>query len=147
MNFLAFWVALSVVVVSVCAQPTETNAQRMARGLPPMSPFRRATGLQAARRSSPSSTPGSCNTGAIQCCNSVQTSTLSQVTDILTHFGLVVPVGVPIGLGCSPLTVIGAGGNSCSSQPVCCDHNDVNSAISIGCSPSESINLGKEDPP
>ena len=31
-----------------------------------------------------------------------------------------------LGLGCSPLSVVGAGGgNACSAQPVCCQNNNV----------------------
>ena len=77
--------------VAVFAQPSETNAERFARGLPPLPPARRGTpvagkfhptvaliiysdGLTnmmyvAARRSQPSGgINNSCNTGPIQCC-------------------------------------------------------------------------------
>ena len=35
-----------------------------------------------------------------------------------------------LGLGCSPITVVGVGsGNACSANAVCCTNNDVVSAI------------------
>ncbi|KAH8822407.1 hypothetical protein DL96DRAFT_1714726 [Flagelloscypha sp. PMI_526] len=40
-----------------------------------------------------------------------------------------------VGLDCSPINVIGNGGNSCSSQPVCCSNNKFNGVIVIGCTP------------
>ncbi|KAF8976316.1 hydrophobin, partial [Cyathus striatus] len=43
-----------------------------------------------------------------------------------------------VGLNCSPLSVIGAGGNSCTQQPVCCTGNNFNGLIALGCTP---INL------
>lgn len=79
---------------AVYAQPSETNGERLARGLPPLPPVRRATHVAgefssrtmaliihsdrrdaAARRSKPSGTPdsgihNSCNTGPVQCCAS-----------------------------------------------------------------------------
>ena len=30
-----------------------------------------------------------------------------------------------LGVGCSPISVIGVGGNSCSANPVCCTNNAV----------------------
>ncbi|KAF8954462.1 fungal hydrophobin-domain-containing protein [Flammula alnicola] len=43
-----------------------------------------------------------------------------------------------IGLTCSPLDILGIGGNSCSQQPVCCSNNNFNGVIALGCNP---INL------
>ncbi|KAJ8454312.1 hypothetical protein ONZ51_g13098 [Trametes cubensis] len=41
-----------------------------------------------------------------------------------------------IGLGCSPITVVGVGsGNACSSNAVCCTNNNVGGLLSIGCVP------------
>ncbi|KAL1720117.1 hypothetical protein EV715DRAFT_250828 [Schizophyllum commune] len=40
-----------------------------------------------------------------------------------------------VGVQCSPLSVIGVGGNSCSSQVACCSNNTYNGLINIGCVP------------
>ncbi|KIJ63785.1 hypothetical protein HYDPIDRAFT_91631 [Hydnomerulius pinastri MD-312] len=81
-----------------------------------------------------------CNTGAINCCNSVQT--LSQANSILTQFNLVdaaAAVGGLVGLTCTPITVVGTGsGCTAQQQPVCCTNNNFNGLVNIGCSP---INL------
>ncbi|KZT67522.1 hydrophobin [Daedalea quercina L-15889] len=77
---------------------------------------------------------GQCNTGPIMCCNSVTpasnvdapTSALLNslnivVTDILNN----------VGTGCLPLD----GGDSCGSAPVCCENNNFNGLVNLGCSP------------
>ncbi|KAF9220833.1 fungal hydrophobin [Gyrodon lividus] len=78
-----------------------------------------------------------CNTGAINCCNSVQDA--NQVSQIFGLFGLAdVLAGVTgqVGLGCSPITAVGLGsGASCTQQPVCCTGNTFNGLINVGCSP------------
>ncbi|GLB39644.1 putative hydrophobins [Lyophyllum shimeji] len=127
--------ALSLGVVNA-----ETNAERLSRGLPPLPPVRRATPVGAARRGTPSGTPGGqCNTGPVQCCNSV-THSSDPVASLLLGLLGVAGLGsnVLVGITCSPLSVIGAGGNSCTSQPVCCSNNSFNGIIALGCSP---INL------
>ncbi|KAI9573439.1 hydrophobin [Boletus coccyginus] len=82
-----------------------------------------------------------CNTGAINCCNSVQT--LNQANTLLGTFGLVdaaASAGGLVGLTCTPITVIGAGsGCNAVQQPVCCSDNQFGGLVSLGCSP---INLG-----
>ncbi|KAG0699107.1 hydrophobin [Suillus ampliporus] len=115
----------------------ETNAERMARGLPPMAPARRASAAERAKRTSPSSSPSQCNTGSIQCCDSVSKSGESgSLDELLSLLGLVIPVGTSCGMSCSPITVIGTGGGaSCNQQPVCCENNEYNGLINIGCSP------------
>lgn len=54
-----------------------------------------------------------CNTGDIQCCNSVQSSSSPAAAGLLGLLGIVLEgVNVPIGLTCSPISAIGVGGNS-----------------------------------
>ncbi|KAG1740456.1 hydrophobin [Suillus paluster] len=125
--------ALAVAATVVSA---ETNGERMARGLPPMAPARRASPVERAKRTSPSST-GQCNTGSVQCCDSVaecgKSDTLDELLSLLNVF---VPVGTSVGMSCSPITAVGTGsGASCNQEPVCCENNEYNGLINIGCSP------------
>ncbi|KZT30289.1 hydrophobin [Neolentinus lepideus HHB14362 ss-1] len=80
---------------------------------------------------------GSCNTGPVQCCNSVKSASDPTTAGLLGLLGIVVQdVTASVGLQCTPISVIGAGsGASCSAQPVCCENNSYGSLISIGCVP------------
>ncbi|KAK0200379.1 hydrophobin-251 [Desarmillaria ectypa] len=82
-----------------------------------------------------------CTTGEVQCCDSVQNSGSNGLaTTLLGLLGVVVgSVGVDVGITCSPLSVIGVGGNSCSAQTVCCANNSFNGVIAVGCTP---LNVG-----
>ena len=62
-----------------------------------------------------------------QCCESVQKASDPAVAATLKSIGVVVQdANVPVGLTCSPITVIGVGsGNACSSNVVCCQNNNV----------------------
>ncbi|GJJ16247.1 sc3 hydrophobin [Clathrus columnatus] len=57
-----------------------------------------------------------CNTGTISCCNTVQSASSSPVSSLLGLLGIVVgDVTALVGLGCTPLSVIGIGsGVSCT---------------------------------
>ncbi|KAL0948205.1 hypothetical protein HGRIS_010812 [Hohenbuehelia grisea] len=80
-----------------------------------------------------------CNTGQLQCCNSVQKASSGPVGLLLGLLGVVLSdLTVLVGVTCTPINVIGAGGNSCTAQPVCCTNNTFNGIIAIGCTP---INL------
>jgi len=78
-----------------------------------------------------------CNTGDAQCCNSATSATDPTAAGLLGLLGVVVQgVDVLVGLGCTPITVIGvAGGANCAQQPVCCQNNNFNGLINIGCTP------------
>lgn len=105
-----------------------------------------------------------CNTGEIHCCNSVQSSSSPAGLAALASVGAAVGINVPVGLTCSPLSVVGLGSGSswyvfppsliyviswmellptfaCDStqQPVCCNGNNFNGLVVIGCTP---INIG-----
>ncbi|KAG2134778.1 hydrophobin [Suillus clintonianus] len=114
----------------------ETNGERMARGLPPMAPARRATPVAAAKRTSPSGS-GQCNTGSIQCCESTAKSGHSNILDeLLELLHIHIPVGTTCGMSCSPISVVGGGsGAHCNQEPVCCENNSYNGLVNIGCSP------------
>ncbi|KIJ48516.1 hypothetical protein M422DRAFT_162685 [Sphaerobolus stellatus SS14] len=88
--------------------------------------------------SGPASIPISqCNTGDAQCCNSVSSASDPSTAALLGLLGAVVQgVDVLVGLGCTPITVIGAGqGANCAQQPVCCTNNSFNGVANIGCTP------------
>nr|AHZ18301.1 hydrophobin 5 [Tricholoma vaccinum] len=81
-----------------------------------------------------------CNTGPIQCCQSVYQSQTTSHSILANLVGLdVQSLTASIGTQCSPLTVGGlAAGAKCSQQPVCCSGNNFSGLIVVGCSP---INL------
>ncbi|KAF6756263.1 fungal hydrophobin-domain-containing protein [Ephemerocybe angulata] len=82
-----------------------------------------------------------CNTGPVQCCDSVQEANSSSLTAIFALLGInASDVTGLVGVTCSPITIIGLPGNSCSAQPVCCTNNTFNGIIAIGCTPV-NINL------
>ncbi|KAI0723498.1 fungal hydrophobin [Earliella scabrosa] len=78
-----------------------------------------------------------CNTGPVQCCNKLERADSAAGAAILSVLGVAVQdVTAKIGLECSPISAVGVGsGNTCSSQPVCCENNNVGGLISIGCAP------------
>ncbi|KAI0353887.1 hydrophobin [Trametes cingulata] len=80
---------------------------------------------------------GSCNTGAITCCQDIRPAGDAGVTALLGLLGVAIDdVTASVGLNCSPISVVGvASGNACSSTPVCCQNNNVGGLVSIGCVP------------
>ncbi|THU84373.1 fungal hydrophobin [Dendrothele bispora CBS 962.96] len=135
-----FAIALISAVVTVDALPQrETNADRLSRGLPPLPPVKRATRAFEAKRSSPSGTPSQCSTGGTYCCQRTSKAGLEGI--LLGLLGILgIKPDVTIGVSCSPLSITGIGGNSCSQQPVCCDKNMLAGGVATGCSPL-NINL------
>ncbi|TFK64218.1 fungal hydrophobin [Pluteus cervinus] len=79
-----------------------------------------------------------CNTGPIQCCNSVSPANGGQASVLLGLLGVVVtdPYTL-VGLTCTPITVVGIGGGTCSAQPLCCQYpsNNFRGIVAIGCVP------------
>ena len=59
----------------------------------------------------PGGTPAdTCSTGAIQCCESVETASDPTAASILKSIGVVVQdINALVGLTCSPVTVVGVG--------------------------------------
>ena len=56
---------------------------------------------------------GQCNTGPVQCCNSVQRADTASASVLLALLGVVLQdLNIPIGLTCSPISIIGLPGNS-----------------------------------
>ncbi|KAF4580785.1 hypothetical protein EYR38_003072 [Pleurotus pulmonarius] len=85
----------------------------------------------------PTSIPASqCTTGPVQCCNNLAKADSPLALTMLDPLNIVVQgVDVLVGITCLPLSVIGIGGISCSSQAVCCQNNNFNGLIAIGCTP------------
>ncbi|EEB89372.1 hypothetical protein MPER_12538 [Moniliophthora perniciosa FA553] len=100
------------------------------------------TVLAAATCTTTTVTATACNTGPVQCCNSVQSATAPSVLSLLGLLGIVLSnLNVLVRLNCSPITVGDIGGNSCNAQTVCCQHNEFNGHLfAIGCVPV-NINL------
>ncbi|KAF8870878.1 hydrophobin-251 [Infundibulicybe gibba] len=82
---------------------------------------------------------GDCNTGALQCCNQLQSSSNTDLASLAGLLGIDLgSITGLVGLSCSPISVAGIGGNSCSAQPACCTNNSFSGVLALGCSP---INL------
>ncbi|KAJ7587122.1 hydrophobin 2 [Mycena floridula] len=70
-----------------------------------------------------------------ECCSSVQDASAPGISTILALLGInVSSVTGLVGLGCSPITVIGVGNGACSATTVTCQDNS-HSLISLGCIP------------
>ncbi|KLO15754.1 fungal hydrophobin [Schizopora paradoxa] len=77
---------------------------------------------------------------AQSCCNSVTSSSDPATALLLGLLGVVVQgVDIPIGIGCSPITVVGVSGTSCTSDPVNCSDIVTEQLIGIDCTP---VNVG-----
>ncbi|KAF8054235.1 hydrophobin-251 [Lyophyllum atratum] len=81
-------------------------------------------------------TNSQCNTGDIQCCNSVQSADDQSIAGLLGFLGIALQgLTGQVGVTCNPISVIGIDGNSCTSQPVCCTDNSFNGVVALGCTP------------
>ncbi|KAK0458178.1 hydrophobin 2 [Desarmillaria tabescens] len=86
---------------------------------------------------------GTCSSGTLECCKSVQDPSSDPVQSALAALtALGVGLGditADVGLECDPITVIGAGTNQCSSQAACCTGENYNGLAVLGCIP---VNVG-----
>ncbi|KAK7460981.1 hypothetical protein VKT23_008909 [Stygiomarasmius scandens] len=81
-------------------------------------------------------TVGQCNTGSLQCCDSVEDAHSDTVQTLLALLGAEVgDITGQVGVTCNPITVIGVSGNNCNAQPVCCEGNNFNGVLALGCTP------------
>ncbi|KAH9944993.1 fungal hydrophobin [Epithele typhae] len=129
---------IALILATVQALSIGTNAERMARGLPPRAPrklFREPSPTTPAKRAKPSSSPGSCSTGPVQCCQEVTTAGNPVAALIIGLLGLVLDPKLVVGLTCSAIDIVSIGGHSCSANTVCCENNSFGGLISIGCVP------------
>ncbi|KAF7290433.1 Hydrophobin 2 [Mycena chlorophos] len=83
----------------------------------------------------PNSTPPVTTPSSNQCCASVVPSTSTAASAVAALVGLdLTGLDVPVGLSCSPITVIG---NNCGGTSVTCDAPEAewNNLIAINCIP------------
>ncbi|ETW76631.1 hydrophobin-like protein [Heterobasidion irregulare TC 32-1] len=98
--------------------------------------------LVAAAHPSPSTKrTGQCNTGKLNCCDTVGKSDDPSISKQLGLLGVVLQgLSVPVGLSCDPIDLIGVGdGSNCAQQPACCTGDVQNGLVNLGCTP---INAG-----
>ncbi|KAG5721505.1 hypothetical protein E4T56_gene13124 [Termitomyces sp. T112] len=76
---------------------------------------------------------GQCNTGEMQCCNKVAQGGDGAVTTLAGVLDIIVPLTDVVGLGCS--SVLPLGSTQCSQQTICCQNNNFNGVIVLGCTP------------
>ncbi|KAF8986972.1 fungal hydrophobin-domain-containing protein [Cyathus striatus] len=94
--------------------------------------FAAATGIPASQCTG--------TTGSLQCCDSTGTASDASISKLLGLLGVVVQdITALVGVTCSPISVVGVSGNSCTAQLVCCTNNSFNGVVALGCSP---VNLG-----
>ncbi|KIM84788.1 hypothetical protein PILCRDRAFT_369141 [Piloderma croceum F 1598] len=88
----------------------------------------------------PTGSTGQCSTAKQNCCKQVQEASDPDTNSLLGLLGIVADVQGLVGLSCSPLSVVGISSGCAETQtPVCCNNNEFNGLINIGCTP---INLG-----
>ncbi|PPR00788.1 hypothetical protein CVT24_000753 [Panaeolus cyanescens] len=79
----------------------------------------------------------SCNTGPVQCCNSIHTPGSYSETAIAALVGVAVEqISGQVGLECNAISGIAVGtGANCATAPVCCEKNFSNQLVGVNCSP------------
>ncbi|GJE92439.1 hydrophobin family protein [Phanerochaete sordida] len=111
-----------------CKEPTTTTVTALSTVTATVT-----TTSTAAVSTATSITIDQCNTGSIQCCNSVthSNSTFGQAVTSLLGVNATHP-NTLMGMNCSPMD-----SNStepiCEASPICCENNAHGSLISIGC--------------
>ena len=96
-------------------------------------------GVVLALMSMASFADGTCNTGPVLCCNSVQSASITSLASLGGLLGIALPnVTGLIGLSCTDIPA--GGGASCNAQPVCCTINTFSGVVALGCTPV-NINL------
>ncbi|KDQ60460.1 hypothetical protein JAAARDRAFT_125640 [Jaapia argillacea MUCL 33604] len=78
-----------------------------------------------------------CNVGTVNCCNSAEDATSTEVTELASTIGLdLTGIAGLVGFGCSAITGLGIGdGSTCTTNPVCCEKNAFDGLIGLGCVP------------
>ncbi|CAA7266225.1 unnamed protein product [Cyclocybe aegerita] len=90
----------------------------------------------AAATDPPNPPASQCNPPDLQCCESTGTAKNSAIVGLLAAVGVVLEdLDLLVGIKCTPISVIGVGGGSCTSQPFCCSNNSYNGLVALGCIP------------
>jgi hypothetical protein len=78
-----------------------------------------------------------CETGSLQCCNSVHKASDPEITNMLGPLsGILYPdPNTNVGVACTPLSVIGLNSNSCTAQPACCGNLVISGLLTSPCTP------------
>ncbi|KIY45479.1 fungal hydrophobin [Fistulina hepatica ATCC 64428] len=85
--------------------------------------------------------PSDCAVSNTQCCDTITTTSDPAVNVLLGLLGIVVNlVDVVVGLTCTPISILSGGNNGCSGEVVCCEDDNFNGLIDIGCTPI-NVNL------
>ncbi|EAU88395.2 hypothetical protein CC1G_05161 [Coprinopsis cinerea okayama7 len=117
------------------------NAQRLARGLPPLPPVRRSPTF-GSPRPAPSPVPtNQCSAGAkVQCCYEVTTARNPLVSILLEALGIDIPADTPIGKGCKA----GSDRTQCflpGMKKLCCNATGPAFGLfAVGCTPYPGSN-------
>ncbi|EIN12095.1 hypothetical protein PUNSTDRAFT_132225 [Punctularia strigosozonata HHB-11173 SS5] len=117
-------------VVLVTGTATGANADRMKRGLSPLSPrtIYNPTAIEAAKRNSPSGKPVKCVLGPLQCCETFTDTSDPLAKLILGLLGLIFHEKETCGLQCTPYTGV------CKFEVLCCSDTSHGGSIVLGCS-------------
>ncbi|KAL5514004.1 hypothetical protein ACEPAG_2765 [Sanghuangporus baumii] len=87
----------------------------------------------------PTQGSGSCGQQKLQCCDSLSSNDTSNDSKLLGLIPInIQDLGVPIGLNCVPLSLVGLGSSgSCNAQAACCNDVDNSGLVPIGleCTP------------
>ncbi|KAH7916584.1 fungal hydrophobin-domain-containing protein [Hygrophoropsis aurantiaca] len=96
-----------------------------------------ASSKPASTSSSGEMSASQCNTGPIQCCESMKSANDESIQGLLGKLNIA-PDSIigQVGLQCTPITgALTGSGATCSQEPVCCTNNNYNGFVNVGCSP------------
>ncbi|MFH8555854.1 hydrophobin family protein [Streptomyces celluloflavus] len=74
--------------------------------------------------------------GTLECCQAEASADEPVVSEIAGLLGLTIPPDTIVGVACSPIAVIGSGGNSCTGDVLECAGTDtLTGLIAVDCTP------------
>ncbi|TCD69566.1 hypothetical protein EIP91_007191 [Steccherinum ochraceum] len=130
--FPRFSLFLATYAAVVSAAPSNSADRRVLGGSLPLA-------FPASGGRSGSVDLSQCDAGKVQCCESVHPARAPAAAQTLGLLGIVLQnVNVPVGLTCTPISVIHVVGlaSACNAQAVCCEDNTYGAlGANIGCTP------------